>query len=65
MFKAIKCPCKTSHKYTATRLTTIMKFRLLKLKDKYKNQTHYLQMYSEAKLSHGGTNRRNQIVVNG
>ena len=40
--RAIKCPCRTSYKYTAARLTTMRKLRLLKLKDKYKNQTNAL-----------------------
>jgi hypothetical protein len=42
LFKAIKCPGRTSCKCTAIGLIIVRKFRLLKLKDKYKNQTNAL-----------------------
>jgi hypothetical protein len=60
MFKAIKCPCMTSYKYTETRLTTVRKFRPLKLKDKYKNQTNTLFADVQwGQLSHGWTKKGN------
>jgi hypothetical protein len=42
LFKAVICPCRTSYKYSATRLITVRKLRFLTLKDKYKNQRNAL-----------------------